>query len=62
MIKAESDFKPLPKAGAAESISGMASQQCISVLSQQYRVMGSEGLIQDPATKKTKRFHRDEKS
>ena len=24
--------------------------------------MGSEGFIQDPATKETKRFHRDEKS
>ena len=24
--------------------------------------MGSEGVIQDPATKETKRFHRDEKS
>ena len=24
--------------------------------------MGSEGFIQDPATKGTKRFHRDEKS
>ena len=24
--------------------------------------MGSEGFIQDPATKETKRFHRDERS
>ena len=27
-----------------------------------YWVMRSEGFIQDPATKETKRFHRDEKS
>ena len=27
-----------------------------------HRVMGAEGFIQDPATKETKRFHRDEKS
>jgi hypothetical protein len=26
------------------------------------KVVGTEGFVQDPATKGTKRFHRDEKS